>query len=125
MSRTTWRTRTVLAAAASAVLVGTGVAALATTRDDASPASAPQETNDSSSAELRQSLDDLTAQADALEASLAATPTTTPTTTPTAAGVSDGSQSGDGYVSDGSNYDDDSDDSDDDDHGVEVEGDDD
>jgi hypothetical protein len=133
MSRTTWRSRSVLAAGTAAILVGTGVAALATTGtppgDDAPPASAPQDTADDSLAELRRSVDDLMAQADALESSLAATPTNT-----TAAGASDGGQLDDVYDDHGDDdddydddydYDDDDDHDQDDDHGLEVEGDDD
>ena len=97
MSRPNWRSRSVLAAGAAVVLVGTGVAALASTggaADDDAPAATSsvgaQATGDDRSAELRRSVDDLLGQVDALEASLA-TPTPTPTPTPSAtpAGVLD------------------------------------
>ena len=79
MSRPNWRSRSVLAAGAAAVLVGTGVAALATTgsNPEAPPATSPQV--DDGLTDVRASLEDLMAQADALESSLAATPTPDPT----------------------------------------------
>ncbi len=86
MSRPTWRSRSIVAAGAAAVIMGTGVAALAATGSPpdgaAKPGPAPQTTTDGSSAELRQSVDDLMGQVDALEASLTATPTPSPAGTP-------------------------------------------
>lgn len=126
MSRLTWRSRSVVAAGAAAVLVGTGVAALAATgsdRDDApqpaQPGAASQVMSNDRSTELGRSVDDLMSQVDALEASLVATPT--PATIP--AGTSGVDDNGAGYRT----YDDDNhDDShgDDDRHG-ETESDDD
>ncbi len=140
MFRPTWRSRSIVAAGAAAVLVGTGVGALAATGSSpdgaAQPGPAPQATTDGRSAELRRSVDDLMGQVDALEASLAATPTPSPAGTPgfddngrdRPTGVSD---DGAGYVGhtdddgdDDHGYDDDGDHGDDDDHG-DVESDDD
>ena len=134
MSRLNWRSRSVLAAGAAAVLVGTGVAALATTGsspgDDAPSATSPQ--SDDSLAEVRASLEDLMSQADALESSLA-TPTPTPTSDDDAYddGAYDDAYDDGAYDDDGDDddaYDDHGDDDDDDrgdDHGGEDEGDDD
>lgn len=93
MSRLNWRSRSVLAAGAAAVLVGTGVAALASTGGSGGGEAAPATTSpadprlaaDDRSAELRSSVDDLLSQVDALEAALAA-----PTPSPTPAGGGDG-----------------------------------
>jgi len=134
VSRPTWRNRSIVAAGSAALLVGTGVAALAATGSSpdgaAQPGPAPQTTTDGRSAELRASVDDLMGQVDALEASLAATPTPSPAGTPgfddngrdRPTGVSDDDH---GYVG---HTDDDGDDDhgyDDDDHGDDHGGDDD
>ncbi len=108
MSRLTWRSRSVVAAGAAAVLVGTGVAALAATGADADgatqpaqPGAAPQVTSDERAAELRRSVDDLMSQVDALEASLAATPTPLPATNPAGTpGLDDNGGAGPAGVSD-------------------------
>lgn len=134
MSRLNWRSRSVLAAGAAAVLVGTGVAALATTGgpgSDPAPATTspadPRLATDDRSAELRRSVGDLMGQVDALEASLA-TPTPSPSATPGGvaddrggdrpAGVSDDGPGHDAYDDHGGLDDDGDDDAyDDDDHG--------
>ncbi len=127
MSRLNWRSRSVVAAGAAAVLVGTGVAALASTTGgspaDAAPAvtspADPQLATDDRSAELRRSLAEVMGQVDALEASLA---TPSPSATGGAvddrggdrpAGVSDDGPGHDLYDDHGGRGDDDGDD----DHG--------
>lgn len=128
MSRPNWRSRSVLAAGAAAILVGTGVAALASTGsepiDDAPSAAVSQDTGQGGLDDVRRSLEDLMAQADALEASLATTPA------PAAPAGSDGQAVGgpQEYLDDDHGDGDDDrgdDDHGDDDRGAEDEGDDD